>query len=75
MDSILKEIIKKIEIDDKTMRSSICFSVDNAFDMFNKMKEHSVELLHEKPQDMGEDDFWFMFKDPSGNILEILGGK
>ncbi|MCF7920950.1 MAG: VOC family protein [Candidatus Cloacimonetes bacterium] len=62
-------------IDSATTRSSIMFTVDSASALFAKLQAQNVELLHKEPQDMGEGDYWFMFKDPAGNILEILGGK
>jgi len=63
------------KIDINKTRSSVVFTVTSAFILFDKLKAHNVDILHSAPQDMGEGDFWFMFKDPAGNILEVLGGK
>jgi hypothetical protein len=34
-----------------------------------------VKIAQNEPMDMGQGDFWFQFYDPSGNILEVLGGR
>jgi hypothetical protein len=31
-------------------------------------------MIHEAPEHMGADKYWFQFRDPAGNILEVLGG-
>lgn len=56
-------------------RSSVALIVDSAFATFEEFKKGGVELLHTEPQLIGEEDWWFLFKDPAGNILEIFGEK
>ncbi len=56
-------------------RSSVALTVDSADATFEELKKGGVELLHSEPQLIGEEDWWFMFKDPAGNILEIFGEK
>ena len=66
---------KKNTIDDKTMRTAFTLNVTSANAMFEKLKEAGVKFVQNAPMDMGQENFWFQFYDPSGNILEILGGK
>ena len=56
-------------------RSSVALIVDSAFATFEEFKKGGVELLHSEPQLIGEEDWWFLFRDPAGNILEIFGEK
>ncbi len=57
----------------ETMRCSFTFSVDSASEFFNYLRGKGVKTIHDKPICMGEGMYWFMFFDPSGNILETLG--
>jgi predicted enzyme related to lactoylglutathione lyase len=66
---------KKNTIDDKTMRTAFTLNVPSASAMFEKLKAAGVKFVQKEPMDMGQENFWFQFYDPSGNILEILGGK
>ncbi len=66
---------KKNEIDRKTMRSTFVMQVESATATFEKLNKAGVKLVQDAPVDMGEGEFWFQFYDPSGNILEILGGE
>jgi len=59
----------------KTVRASVVFAVPSAYEFFKQLKDDDVPLLQPEPQHMGEGDYWFQFRDPSGNILEALGGK
>lgn len=56
-------------------RSSVALTVVSAFATFEEFKKGGVDLLHTEPQLIGEEDWWFLFKDPAGNILEIFGEK
>jgi len=58
-----------------SVRSSFTLAVPSAQAMYGKLKEAGVRMVHDAPMDMGQGDFWFQFYDPSGNILEALGGK
>jgi predicted enzyme related to lactoylglutathione lyase len=58
-----------------TARATFTLGVQSAHAMFDKLTEAGVKIVHNEPMDMGQGDFWFQFYDPSGNILEILGGK
>ncbi len=65
---------KPADLTEKTVRASVVFNVTSASKFFNQLKLDGVSLIQAEPQNMGADDFWFQFRDPSGNILEILGG-
>jgi predicted enzyme related to lactoylglutathione lyase len=56
-----------------TMRSAFVFAVESAGATFARLQEAGVRLIHDAPQNMGGDNYWFQFYDPSGNILEVLG--
>jgi len=64
-----------IDITEKTVRTSVVFNVTSASKFFNQLKTDGVFLVQSEPQNMGADDYWFQFRDPAGNILEILGGQ
>ena len=57
------------------IRTTFCFGVDSAFKMMAHLREAGVELFFEEPMQMNEDTYWFEAVDPSGNIIEFLGGK
>ena len=65
----------RLEVKRDTARSTFTFGVESATAMFEKLKAADVKLVQAEPMDMGQGDFWFQFFDPSGNILEVLGGK
>lgn len=54
-------------------RSSIIFGTHSVFKTFDNINKTGVQMIHSEPQDIGDGDYWFMFKDFSGNIIEILG--
>lgn len=55
------------------VRSAFMIEIDNAQRLFENLKADGVEIVHEKPVEMQPGVFWFMFYDPAGNILEVLG--
>ena len=61
--------------DKDTMRPSFVLSVESASAMHAKLKSAGVKFVHDAPVEMAPNNFWFMFYDPAGNILEILGGE
>lgn len=65
----------KTNIQTTSTRSSVALIVASANDTFAEFKKGGVELLHTEPQLVGEEDWWFQFRDPAGNILEIFGEK
>ena len=56
-----------------TMRSAFVFAVDSAGATYDRLREAGVQFIHDRPQHMGGDNYWFQFYDPSGNVLEALG--
>lgn len=66
---------KQNKLDKDTMRTAFVLSVPSAQAMFDKLKAAGVRFVQNAPMDMGQEDYWFQFFDPAGNILEILGGK
>lgn len=65
----------KVNIQPNSTRSSVALTVASAESTFNEFKSGGVELIQNEPQLIGEEDWWFQFKDPAGNILEIFGEK
>ena len=43
--------------------------------LFEKLKSYNIETIQDKPLDVGNDEFWFQFRDPAGNILEAVGAE
>lgn len=66
---------RSAEVTDKSVRASVVFGVVSAFEFFKQLKSDKINILQSEPKDMGGGDYWFQFKDPAGNIIEILGGK
>lgn len=66
---------RQVDLTEKSVRASIVFSVESATKFFNQLKSDNVQMIQSEPQDMGSGDYWFQFRDPAGNILEVLGGK
>ena len=66
---------KKIEYKADTMRTAFVLTVESASAMYEKLKAEGMRFVHKAPVQMGPKDYWFMFYDPAGNILEILGGE
>ncbi len=66
---------KPVDVTEKSIRVSVVFNVASASVFFDQLKSDGVRLIQSEPLNMGADDYWFQFRDPAGNILEILGGK
>lgn len=64
-----------VELNVKTARASIVFSVKSAHAFYQQLKQDSITMIQPAPKNMGGGDYWFQFKDTSGNILEALGGE
>lgn len=65
---------KPADFTEKSVRASVVFNVTSASKFFSQLKADGVAVVHAEPRHMGSDDYWFQFRDPAGNILEILGG-
>ena len=68
------ENVKNV-IEENTARSSFTFEVDNAFELFTGLKQLGFKVIQAEPIEMAPNQYWFVFYDPSGNLIEILGGK
>lgn len=66
---------EKVDFKYNTQRPSFVLKVESASEAYERLKTAGCRFLHKEPQQMGPEDWWFMFYDPAGNILEILGGK
>ncbi len=66
---------RKMQRDEQSCRASFTLSVESAGEIFDLLKKENLRIVQDVPMDMGQGDFWFQFFDPSGNMIEILGGK
>ena len=44
----------------------------NVYDMF---KSNGIKILQEKPEQLGDDVWWFQFCDPDGNVIELTSKR
>ncbi|MCD4829137.1 MAG: VOC family protein [Candidatus Cloacimonetes bacterium] len=66
---------KPCEHNHDTQRCGFVLSVDSAGEWHGRLKAAGVRFVHDEPLHMGDENYWFQFYDPTGNILEILGSK
>ncbi|MCJ8345152.1 VOC family protein [bacterium] len=66
---------KRSNQEECSTRSGVMFGVDSAFTLLEELNKDQVKILQEEPVEMQPGVFWFQFEDPSGNLIEILGGK
>lgn len=64
---------KPVEYAMNTMRCSFTMSVESVSEMFEYLSDAGVRIVQDEPVAMGEELFWFVFYDPCGNMLEVLG--
>ena len=57
------------------VQASYILKTESASAMHAHLKAHGAKIVQDAPVDMGENDFWFQFFDPAGNMLQMLGGK
>jgi len=63
-----------VSVGTDNVRASFMVGVGSAHAFFTKLQTAGVPIVQEKPMNMGNDQYWFQFSDPAGNILEALGG-
>jgi predicted enzyme related to lactoylglutathione lyase len=63
-----------VESGTKKVRASFVLGVGSAGALFAKLRAAGVPVVQAEPMNMGNDQYWFQFSDPAGNILEVLGG-
>lgn len=66
---------KKTTYEYESERTTFTLDVESVFELHKKLKDHGVKIVQEVPLEMGENIFWFQCYDPSGNIVEFLGGE
>ena len=54
----------------KKARASFVLGVGSAGAFFNKLRAAGVPIVQGEPMSMGNDQFWFQFSDPAGNLLK-----
>jgi len=64
-----------LERGNKHTGCTLAFDVDSVTEIFQKLKDNSITVVHDEPIAMNDTTYWFQAKDPSGNIIEFLGGK
>ncbi len=61
-------------VDTEASRLSFFLETETSIsDAFTALKSAGVELLQEAPEQVGDGTYWFQFKDPDGNIIEVSG--
>ena len=60
-------------VDERASRMAFTLRAASAGAMHARLREAGAELIHDAPQDMGNATYWFQFRDPDGNILELIG--
>lgn len=66
---------KPVQAEYEATRSTFTLDVESASAMFEKLKNAGIKIVQAEPVEMGPNMFWFQCYDPSGNIVEFLGGK
>jgi predicted enzyme related to lactoylglutathione lyase len=61
--------------DYETTRTTFTLDIGSAGAMYEKLNKAGIKIVQTEPVEMGPDMFWFQCYDPSGNIVEFLGGK
>lgn len=64
---------RRASFEKDTMRSAFVFAVVSASATWARLEQAGVRFIHDQPMNMGGDNYWFQFYDPTGNILEALG--
>jgi predicted enzyme related to lactoylglutathione lyase len=62
-------------MDERSSRMAFTLRAASASAMHAKLRSAGATMIHGAPQDMGNATFWFQFRDPDGNILELIGAE
>jgi predicted enzyme related to lactoylglutathione lyase len=65
---------KKADTTENSTRATVMFGVDSVDSLFKSLKANGERIIQESPVEMQPGVFWLQFSDPSGNIIEVLGG-
>lgn len=76
-DRTLFLIGRKTPVDIKAdqVRCTFAFEVASVEAFTSKLRDAGAELVSGEPMQMNEETWWIQFRDPSGNLLEAIGGK
>lgn len=55
--------------------AAITFKVGSAGDMYEKLKNAGIKFIQNEPMKMAENLYWFQCYDPTGIIIEFMGGE
>lgn len=55
--------------------AAITFSIGSAGEMFEKLTDAGIKTIQTEPMKMAENLYWFQCYDPSGIIVEFMGGE
>jgi catechol 2,3-dioxygenase-like lactoylglutathione lyase family enzyme len=62
------------EITDKSARLSFFLEAEKSVkEVFEVLKAKGVNIIQDAPEQVGDEVWWFQFRDPDGNILEVSG--
>lgn len=59
----------------RSSKVSFTFQVGSTSKMFARLKKHGVPTIQKEPMKMNDSMYWFQCFDPSGHIVEFLGGE
>lgn len=62
-------------LDRNSIRCTFAFRVDSVAAFTDRLTQAGADLMLEAPMQMNEETWWIQFRDPSGNLLEAIGGK
>ncbi len=65
---------KKADTTEQSTRATVMFGVDSVYSLFESLKANGEKIIQDAPVEMQPGVFWLQFSDPSGNIIEVLGG-
>lgn len=73
-------VIELVEVNDGKQFSDgvvnhIAFRVQDIFEAVEWLKSHKVDLINEEPRAMGDGQYNFFFRGPSGEKLELYQGN
>ena len=60
---------------EKSVRATVMLGVESVGKLFDALKKDGHEVVQNEPAEMYPGTFWLQFKDPSGNVVEVLGAK
>lgn len=55
--------------------AALTFGIGSAGEMFKKLKDAGINTVQESPNKMAENLYWFQCYDPTGIIVEFMGGE